>query len=129
MAAHEGCVVQAAKPAADGSSRPEWIDLQPESASLSTPIILGGETSSQVRTGLWRTQRPVVDYAHCRHCTWICATLCPDGAIAVGAEHEPIIDYEHCKGCLLCAAVCPSHAIRIEPECAVVPPESVEEAT
>jgi pyruvate ferredoxin oxidoreductase gamma subunit len=27
-----------------------------------------------------------------------------------------VIDYDHCKGCLVCAAVCPPHAIRVEPE-------------
>jgi pyruvate ferredoxin oxidoreductase gamma subunit len=69
-----------------------------------------------VRTGLWRTLRPVIDYDHCKGCTWVCGTLCPDSAIQVDAEGAPRIDYAHCKGCLVCVAVCPPHAIRAIPE-------------
>ena len=64
--------------------------------------------------------RPVIDHDLCRRCTWVCSTLCPDGAIAVDAEGSPRIDYDHCKGCLVCVAVCPPHAIRAVPERQVV---------
>jgi pyruvate ferredoxin oxidoreductase gamma subunit len=47
---------------------------------------------------------------------WVCGTLCPDGAISADAEGRPRIDYDHCKGCLICAAVCPPHAIEALPE-------------
>jgi pyruvate ferredoxin oxidoreductase gamma subunit len=60
--------------------------------------------------------RPVIDHEHCNRCTWICTTLCPDGAIHTDAEGRPEIDYDHCKGCLVCAAVCPPHAIGAIPE-------------
>jgi pyruvate ferredoxin oxidoreductase gamma subunit len=60
--------------------------------------------------------RPVIDYARCHRCTWICSTFCPDGAIGVNAEGFPAIDYDHCKGCLVCVAVCPHHAIAGIPE-------------
>ena len=69
-----------------------------------------------MQTGLWRTQRPVIDDALCHRCAWICSTFCPDGAISIAADGRPAIDYDHCKGCLVCAAVCPPHAIRAVPE-------------
>jgi pyruvate ferredoxin oxidoreductase gamma subunit len=31
-------------------------------------------------------------------------------------EGRPVIDYEHCKGCLVCVAVCPTHAVEARPE-------------
>jgi len=95
---------------------PAWVKLEAEPTDLSAPDVHGAATSENVQTGLWRTMRPEIDYDLCKHCSWICSTLCPDGAIDVGTEREPIIDYDHCKGCLLCVAVCPSHAIRAEPE-------------
>jgi pyruvate ferredoxin oxidoreductase gamma subunit len=116
MASHEGSVTQADRSSLKRLPRPEWVDLATETPRIATPMIREGPTSGRVETGLWRTQRPIVDYEHCNRCSWICSTLCPDGAIAVGDDREPIIDYDHCKGCLICAAVCPPHAIRVEPE-------------
>ncbi|MDD3816258.1 MAG: 4Fe-4S binding protein, partial [Desulfocapsaceae bacterium] len=68
------------------------------------------------RTGLWRTERPIIDASHCKHCWWICSTFCPEGAIQVDQEHRPHIDYAHCKGCLVCLSQCPAHAISALPE-------------
>jgi pyruvate ferredoxin oxidoreductase gamma subunit len=115
LSAHQGRIVEGSAESAT-STRPEWIDLDLEPPSLSAPDIHGAITSERVQTGLWRTMRPEIDYDHCQRCSWICSTYCPDSAIDVGSRREPIIDYDHCKGCLLCAAVCPSHAIRIERE-------------
>jgi pyruvate ferredoxin oxidoreductase gamma subunit len=70
----------------------------------------------QVRTGLWRTMRPVIDYDLCNRCSWVCSTFCPDSAISVDEDRTPRIDYDHCKGCMICVAVCPPHAIRAVPE-------------
>ena len=95
---------------------PEWVELEAEPTFLAAPDIHGAATSERVPTGLWRTMRPVIDESMCNRCSWICSTLCPDGAIDVGADREPIIDYDHCKGCMVCVSVCPPHAIRIEPE-------------
>ena len=64
-----------------------------------------------VKTGAWRTMRPVVEEARCNRCWWICSTFCPDGAITVNEKNLPEIDYDHCKGCLICVAQCPPHAI------------------
>jgi pyruvate ferredoxin oxidoreductase gamma subunit len=90
---------------------PEWVDLSFEPADVSAPSIHAGLTSEAVKTGLWRTMRPVVDYARCNRCWWVCSTFCPDGAIQVDEGNTPQIDYAHCKGCLICVAQCPPHAI------------------
>lgn len=111
FAPYEGCVhegPEAELPAAG----PDWVELPFEPASVSAPDIHAGVTSVEVRTGLWRTMRPVIDHDRCHRCTWICSTFCPDGAIDVDPEGAPRIDYDHCKGCLVCVAVCPPHAIR-----------------
>lgn len=95
---------------------PDWIDLPFEDARVSAPIIHAALTSEAVKTGAWRTLRPVIDLARCNRCWWVCSTFCPDGAIAVEADGAPRIDYEHCKGCLVCVAQCPPHAIAALPE-------------
>jgi pyruvate ferredoxin oxidoreductase gamma subunit len=92
------------------------VELGLEPGERSAPDVRAPATSVQVRTGLWRTHRPVIDRDVCRRCAWVCGTFCPDGAISVDALGQPVIDYDHCKGCLVCAAVCPPHAIRVEPE-------------
>ncbi len=114
--AHQGIVAESKAPERAGSAPPKWVKLEAEPTSLSAPDIRGGATSELVATGLWRSMRPVIDDGLCNRCSWICSTLCPDGAIDVGARRKPSIDYEHCKGCMICAAVCPTHAIRVEPE-------------
>jgi len=96
--------------------KPAWIDLPLEPSELSSPIIQGSQTSTLVRTGLWRTQRPVIDYGSCHKCWWVCSSFCPDSAINIGKDGFPVIDYEHCKGCMICVAQCPSHAIATIPE-------------
>jgi pyruvate ferredoxin oxidoreductase gamma subunit len=116
LADHAGCVVEKTEVSADTHDRPAWVDLPCDDARISAPNIHAAATSVQVRTGLWRTMRPVIDHDHCRGCSWICSTLCPDGAISVTAAGRPDIDYDHCKGCLVCVAVCPHHAIAAVPE-------------
>jgi pyruvate ferredoxin oxidoreductase gamma subunit len=98
------------------SERPQWIDLPLDPADVSAPDVRAPLSAAQVRTGLWRTQRPVIDDELCRRCSWVCSTFCPDGAIAIEPDGRPKIDYDHCKGCLVCVAVCPPHAIRVERE-------------
>ena len=81
----------------------------------------------EVRTGLWRTMRPVINYEKCSGCWWVCSTYCPDGAINVRDDGKPDIDYDHCKGCLVCVAQCPPHAIESIPEYLAKEQETAEE--
>jgi pyruvate ferredoxin oxidoreductase gamma subunit len=69
-----------------------------------------------MKTGLWRTMRPIIDRAHCKHCWWVCSTFCPDGVIQVDDAGCPQIDYAHCKGCMVCVSQCPNHAIEVVSE-------------
>ncbi len=118
MALHAGWVQPAPAGEADDYVAPEWVDLPFEDARVSAPAIHASLTSELVRTGLWRTMRPVIDHARCNRCWWVCSTFCPDGAIRVGDDGRPEIDYEHCKGCMVCVAQCPPHAIEAIPESA-----------
>ncbi len=114
--AHAGAVVEGPEAATDPDDRPDWITLPFEGARIAAPDVYAAATSVEVRTGLWRTLRPVIDHDRCRGCTWVCSTLCPDGAILVDEAGAPQIDLDHCKGCMICAAVCPPHAIEAVPE-------------
>ena len=111
MADHKGIVQEGTLPSAKAYTPPAWIEMPFEAARISSPSIHAGLTSIMVRTGLWRTMRPVIDDNHCKKCWWVCSSSCPDGAISVNEEGAPEIDYDHCKGCLICVSVCPSHAI------------------
>ena len=119
MADQAGLVTGARKLSARDWSSPDWIDLPFEQADVSAPAIHAGATSERLKTGLWRTMRPVIDYDRCNRCWWVCSTFCPDSAIRVDQEHRPEIDYDHCKGCLICVAQCPPHAIEAIAEHAV----------
>ena len=111
MSEYVGVLKEGKRALADGYSRPSWINLPFEAARISTPAIFGAATSEMIKTGLWRTLRPLIDYEACNHCWWLCSSFCPDGAIKVGKDGRPEIDYEHCKGCLICMVQCPPHAI------------------
>ena len=116
MSPHAGCVKEGGAKAADDYRAPDWIGLPLDGADSAAAAIHASATSVQVRTGLWRTLRPVIDYGRCHRCWWVCSEFCPDSAIRVTAEQYPEIDYDHCKGCLICVAQCPTHAIEAVPE-------------
>lgn len=116
MADDAGSVTEGEELPAQTYERPAWIELPFENAGISAPVIHAAATSVTMKTGLWRTMRPIVDHDLCHRCAWICSTYCPDGAISLDQEGYPQIDYEHCKGCLICKAQCPFHAIRAIPE-------------
>ena len=116
MADHAGRVTPRRTETPHTLDAPAWVDLPFEEARRSAPVIHGALTSTAVKTGLWRTMRPVIDYAACNRCWWVCSTYCPDSAIVVDSEGRPEIDYDHCKGCLVCVAQCPAHAIAAVPE-------------
>lgn len=116
MAKHEGLVKESTSKTPLDYEKPEWINMPFENASISAPTIHAAATSVEVRTGLWRTLRPVINYDRCKHCWWVCSTICPDSAITVNEQSEPVIDYDHCKGCMICVARCAPHAIETIPE-------------
>ncbi|WXG57413.1 MAG: 2-oxoacid:acceptor oxidoreductase family protein [Candidatus Sedimenticola sp. (ex Thyasira tokunagai)] len=111
MEEHRGRVTQQETLDAESCTAPAWIDLPFEGVDLSAPTIHNPANSEQLKTGLWRTMRPQVEYDLCNRCWWVCSSFCPDGAITVDGENFPHIDYDHCKGCLICVAQCPPHAI------------------
>jgi pyruvate ferredoxin oxidoreductase gamma subunit len=116
VAGDEGCVSEGGTQAATGYQVPKWVTLPLNGAAAASPAIFAGATSVQVRTGLWRTLRPVIDLDLCKRCTWVCGSFCPDGVISVNGDGYPLIDYDHCKGCLVCVVQCPPHAIAVIPE-------------
>ena len=128
MAAHEAVVSEGDVIAVKDYVEPEWIDMPFENASVSAPVIFSGATSVKIRTGLWRTLRPVIDYDKCRHCWWVCSTFCPDSAINV-VKGIPEIDLDHCKGCMICVAQCPPHAIAAIAETEAQKNEQTKEKT
>jgi pyruvate ferredoxin oxidoreductase gamma subunit len=115
MQAHAGTVVEGGQVSATAYQAPDWVVLPFDEARISSPVIHAAATSVMVKTGLWRSQRPVIDYDHCKGCWWVCSSYCPDGAIDV-VDSRPVIDYDHCKGCMVCLAQCPPHAIAAIPE-------------
>lgn len=116
MQAHSGLVTEGGMTIATDYDKPDWTELPFEAARISSPTVYAAANSVEVRTGLWRTLRPVIDYERCNRCWWVCSTFCPDSAIDVGADGTPAIDYDNCKGCLICVAQCPPHAIEVVPE-------------
>ncbi len=113
---HAGIVKEGVPDRAEGYTSPDWIDPPFDEAGISAPAIHAAATSTEVRTGLWRTLRPVIDYQRCHRCWWVCSTFCPDSAINVDEDYFPRIDYDHCKGCMVCVVQCPSHAIEARSE-------------
>ena len=111
MKSQQGCVIEGAQMSAESFTAPQWVESLFEDAQISAPVIHDGLTSKEVRTGLWRTMRPVIEYDRCNRCWWVCSTFCPDSAININNDGYPEIDYDHCKGCMICVAKCPPHAI------------------
>lgn len=111
MLGNQGLVKEKAATPVENYKKPGWIDMPFEDASISAPTIHGALTSVEVKTGLWRTMRPVINHELCNRCWWVCSSYCPEGAINIGEDGYPHIDYEHCKGCMICVAQCPAHAI------------------
>jgi len=111
MEHHTGTVTEGTEVRATQYQVPAWIETPFETVGRSAPSIHAAATSTQVKTGLWRTMRPIIDYSRCNRCWWVCSTFCPDGAISVSSDGKPLIDYDHCKGCLICVSKCPPHAI------------------
>lgn len=93
--------------------KPGWREV------LMGAIIQKPGSSVKVRTGDWRTFRPVINHDKCVKCL-ICWIYCPDASVIIVGSGDQIerieIDYEHCKGCGICATECPHGAINMVPE-------------
>lgn len=78
-------------------------------------VITTPRSSLEYKTGVWRSQTPVIDYAKCTKCL-ICWIYCPEPAIAriTGNPEKAVeIDQNYCKGCGICAQVCPVKCIEM----------------
>lgn len=115
MAPHEGTVVPGGGIPGDGYLKPDWVDIPFEEARISAPAVFAPATSAMMKTGLWRTECPVIDLSACKRCS-LCGIFCPENAIIFDEQGYPRIDYDHCKGCLLCMKQCPARAIKAVPE-------------
>lgn len=71
----------------------------------------GGGGGLVVKTGTWRSFKPVIDQKKCTKCG-MCEMYCPDMSIH-RTEDGFRIDYDYCKGCMICANVCAPKAVLI----------------
>jgi len=69
------------------------------------------ESSKSVKTGSWRTFKPVLDKEKCTKCL-TCWKYCPDVAIDIVDEY-PVVNYDYCKGCGICSEECPKKCIKM----------------
>ena len=80
------------------------------------PATMTIESSLPIKTGPWRTYRPVIDKDKCNIC-FLCWRCCPEPCINIkNKEEPPVVDYNYCKGCGICANECPKDAISMELE-------------
>lgn len=78
--------------------------------------IYNAGNSREVKTGDWRSMKPIFDSEKCKQCG-LCFPVCPENAIPVGKDMKRTdFNYEYCKGCGVCAKVCPFKAISMEEE-------------
>lgn len=73
------------------------------------PTVVG--TSKPVKTGSWRTQKPVLDPEKCSGCL-TCWKFCPEVAIEIVGD-RPKVNYDFCKGCGICANECTKKCIKM----------------
>lgn len=71
--------------------------------------------STHVKTGDWRTDRPVFLEDKCKQCL-LCVPTCPDISIPVSEGKRQDFVFDFCKGCGICAKFCPFDAIAMEKE-------------
>lgn len=92
------------KKASEINEQITWKEITPGGA------ICEGGTSEAVRTGDWRSMKPVFIADKCKQCL-LCAPVCPDMAIPIENGKRGDFDFFFCKGCGICYKVCPFGAI------------------
>lgn len=85
---------------------PRWQEL--ETAS----IITEPGTGRLYKTGDWKTQIPITDREVCIRCG-VCWIYCPDMCRTNDEQGYYDVNSFYCKGCGICAAECPTGAIRM----------------
>lgn len=77
-------------------------------------ILKSDGSTTNTKTGGWRSLRPIVDKDKCIGCGQ-CWVYCPEGSIKI-KDKKAYIDYDYCKGCGMCAQTCPAKAIEMVKE-------------
>ncbi|MFH1065735.1 MAG: 4Fe-4S binding protein [Nanoarchaeota archaeon] len=72
-------------------------------------------TTAEVKTGSWKTRRPLWDKKKCINCM-LCVIYCPEACIPSKKGIRTETDLFHCKGCGICANVCPVKCIKMDEE-------------
>jgi pyruvate ferredoxin oxidoreductase delta subunit len=71
------------------------------------------KSSTEYKTGDWRSYRPVWKKENCTRCMF-CHIYCPEGAIKHDSKTDVMIfDFNFCKGCGICANECPANAVEM----------------
>jgi 2-oxoacid:acceptor oxidoreductase delta subunit (pyruvate/2-ketoisovalerate family) len=82
----------------------------------SRPAGWANVTAAGLKTGSWRTLRPVVDTDICTG-FGTCESYCPENTIYVAdPDGKACVDFDYCKGCGVCSNECPFDAIEMRPE-------------
>ena len=86
----------------------KWNELTPGGT------IYTAGNSREIKTGDWRSSKPIFISEKCKQCGF-CFAVCPDDAIPVGKDQKRCdFNYDYCKGCGICAKVCPFGAIEMK---------------
>jgi len=86
-----------------------WKDLE-----LGTAITDPG-CAQELKTGDWRSMRPVLDKEKCIKCG-LCAVYCPEFCVHENEEGFFEAALYYCKGCGICSHECPKDAIEMVTE-------------
>ena len=78
-------------------------------------VLESNGSTSKLKTGAWRSMRPIVDFEKCTSCG-ICWSFCPEACIYKRDDGKFEANLDYCKGCGICAEECPAKAIIMEME-------------